>query len=261
MWWRIVRGGYPDAVRIEDLMVRRKWLEDYKAMLSERHLRENFEVYKSSDFEKLISYAAAVVGGLFSLSSCSNHMDIDLRTVDRWLWFLEHMYVLRRVPRWDHGSFRSTLIKSPKLCFFDSGLLAMLRKIEMLDPKIHTEEKGALFEAFAFAELTRLISVYTDGNVELSVFRRRVSKNLELEVDYILTCNGQVVGIEVKASNSVSLTDFKGLKYLRSKIGKRLVCGIVLYTGDVVVSFGDGFYGVPIRKLWSTSVPHGEDKD
>jgi hypothetical protein len=37
---------------------------------------------------------------------------------------------------------------------------------------------------------------------------------------------------------------------LREASGKRFVCGIVLYDGEVTVGFGEGMFAVPIAELW-----------
>lgn len=57
--------------------------------------------------------------------------------------------------------------------------------------------------------------------------------------------NGQIVGIEVKATSSVSAADFKEIKSLAAEEPEKFFCGIVLYTGKEVLSFGEKLLAVP----------------
>jgi len=71
------------------------------------------------------------------------------------------------------------------------------------------------------------------------------------EVDLVLERGaGQIAGVEVKASATVTAADFRGLRKLKDVAGKRFAAGVVLYDGETSVGFGDGLYAVAIRALW-----------
>jgi len=72
-----------------------------------------------------------------------------------------------------------------------------------------------------------------------------------VEVDIVLETEGhQLSGIEVKAAATVTAADFRGLRKLRDATGERFCAGVVLYDGEMTVSFGDRLFAVPIRTLW-----------
>ena len=58
-----------------------------------------------------------------------------------------------------------------------------------------------------------------------------------------------LAGIEVKASPTVTSTDFQGLRRLKEATGIRFASGIVLYDGDTCIGFGEGLFAVPLRLL------------
>ena len=62
----------------------------------------------------------------------------------------------------------------------------------------------------------------------------------------------EVAGVEVKASATVTVKDFRGMQKLREAAGKNFVAGVVLSDGEITASFGDRFFAVPIRALWET---------
>ena len=62
---------------------------------------------------------------------------------------------------------------------------------------------------------------------------------------------GEIVGVEVKASATVSSSDFKGLKRLLAATGAGFRHGIVFYTGERMLPFGDRLTAMPISALWT----------
>ena len=58
----------------------------------------------------------------------------------------------------------------------------------------------------------------------------------------------------MKAKKSVRSEDLAGLRHLSHRLGRRLVAGYVLYTGQQTLPpFGDGLRALPIDALWNTA--------
>jgi hypothetical protein len=66
---------------------------------------------------------------------------------------------------------------------------------------------------------------------------------------------GQVVGVEVKAAETIRTDDFRGLRLLQRRLGDRFRAGFVLYCGDDSLSFGNDMVALPISALWTTPSP------
>lgn len=74
------------------------------------------------------------------------------------------------------------------------------------------------------------------------------------EVDIVIERGAQTLaGVEVKASSTVTATDFRGLRRLREAAGGRFAGGVVLYDGETSASFGQGLHAVPLSALWETT--------
>jgi len=58
-----------------------------------------------------------------------------------------------------------------------------------------------------------------------------------------------MVGIEVKSSNSVNASDFRGLKDLSETAGEQFVNGVVFYLGENVIPFGKKYFALPISAM------------
>ncbi len=62
--------------------------------------------------------------------------------------------------------------------------------------------------------------------------------------------DGSLAAIEVKTSDTITSSNFHGLKVLQSVTPNGFKCGVVLYSGKDVVPFGDSLFALPIDRLW-----------
>jgi len=94
---------------------------------------------------------------------------------------------------------------------------------------------GRLLENFVLSELARHLT-WSMTSARLYHYRDRD----QYEVDGILeNAAGEIIGVEVKAAETVRAEDLRGLELLRRKLGKRFRAGFVLYCGSESLSFGD----------------------
>ena len=106
---------------------------------------------------------------------------------------------------------------------------------------------GSLLETFVFSELLKMSS---RSDERVSMFHNRDRD--DFEVDFVLeNTAGKVVGIEVKAAASITRRDFGGLDRLASAAGTTFVQGILLYSGNQTLAFGEKLKSVPIAALWA----------
>lgn len=244
---RVLAGGYPAALARKSSSRRRSWLRAYAESLAERDVPELADVTKTSELSKLVALAAAASGRLTNLSALAQPLGVDSKTVDRWLSLLEHMFVVRRVPAW-HRNDLKRLVKTPKLHFLDSGLLAALTSMTDQTVQSDREKFGPLLEGFVFSELAKL-AAQTSDSVSISHYRDRD----KVEVDFVVESESRLSAVEVKAAATVRPSDFRGLKRLAESTGPVFSGGVVLYDGNRVQRAGENMFAVPISLLWSTS--------
>ena len=147
----------------------------------------------------------------------------------------------------DSGENSTGLAKTPKLHFLDAGLLAALRDISPDRLRPDRTPFGPVLETFVLGELLKLAS-WADGRYEFSHFRDKERNEVDIVIE---DRRGRVVGVEVKASATVSSGDFSGLRRLANACGGRFSLGLVLYDHDRTVPFGDRMVATPISTLWS----------
>lgn len=160
------------------------------------------------------------------------------------------MFLLEHLPPW-HSNKLSRLVKTPKLHVGDTGLAAALLGLDAEALWADRATFGQLLETFVFQELRRQASWRADP---MRFFHFRDKDGAE--VDIVLEQGAKAVaGIEVKASATVTASDFRGLRKLKVATGARFAAGVVLYDGESTVAFGDGMFAVPIRALWEAGSP------
>lgn len=163
-----------------------------------------------------------------------------MTSLSRYFTLLETLFLVYRVPAWP-GNKSKRMTKSPKIYLNDTGLLCHLLRVNQgaLEGDLHLW--GKILETFVAGELLKQVS-WNMAFPKLYHYRTTSGQ----EVDFILEVpNGQIVGIEVKATPSVSAADFKGIKSLAAEEAEKFLCGIVLYTGKEVLSFGEKLLAVP----------------
>ena len=244
---RVVRGGYPEAVEREHASRRSAWFASYISTLLQRDVRDLARVDALHALPNLLKLLAARSAGLFNLSDVGRDARLPHSTLTRYLVLLEALFLVYRLPAWS-ANLGKRLVKAAKLHIGDSGLACHLIGADGArfnqDPALF----GKIVESFVVGELLKQAS-WSEPRVSLYHFRTAAG----VEVDLILEqANGAIAGVEVKAKATVTPADFVGLQGLRDQLGKRFRAGVVVYTGDQTLPFGDKLWALPMENLWAT---------
>ena len=242
---RVLAGGYPEALQRASPPRRQKWHLDYVKAVIGRDVRDIAQIEHVSRMPRLLRVLAQHSGQLVNSSGIGGPLGIGHVTTQKYIGVLEQMFLVRTLQPWFTNDLKR-LVKTPKLHFLDSGLLATLRSLTASRLERDRMALGALLETFVLAELLKLAS-WSHEPLEFLHFRDRDGN----EVDIVMEdSHGNVVGMEVKASASVGVADFSGLRKLAEACGKRFTLGLVLYDHDAVVPFGERLFAAPLSTLW-----------
>jgi predicted AAA+ superfamily ATPase len=240
---RIVRGGYP-AVYGWSERRRAVWLRSYVTAVLERDVRELANIEATAALPRLVTLLATRVATLANLADISRTTGIPYTTLQRYMALLERTYLIHQVPAWG-TKLGSRVLKSEKLVFADTGLATALLKLS--EARLPAEQiSGPMLENFVIMELHKQASWHRESP---QLYHFRTPKGLEVDVVIELE-GGELVGIEVTRSQTVTGDDFRGLHELASLAGRRFRVGIILYHGHRVLPFGRNLYAVPITALW-----------
>jgi predicted AAA+ superfamily ATPase len=241
----VLAGGYPELLARAPSR-RQQWARDYTRAVITRDVRDIADVAHLDEMPRLMRALAHHAGQLLNFAELGGQLGLDAKTARRYLSILEQVYLVRRVEPWFTNRLKR-MIKTPKLHFLDTGLLAALRGLTAERLSSDREALGALLESFVFSEVGKLIS-WTDREITVHHYRDKD----QYEVDLVLERDdGGIVGIEVKAAATVTEHDFGGLRRLAHACGDRLKLGLVLYDGETSVPFGERLFAAPVSALWT----------
>lgn len=241
----VLAGGYPEALARDSWARRQDWYLDYVDAIVQRDVRDIAQVEQLRQMPRLLRALAQHSGQLVNHSAVGAALGMNHVTTQRYAGVFEWLFLTATLPPW-HTNRLKRLAKTPKLHFLDPGLLAALRGLSPDRLRSDRGPFGALLETFVFSELLKLAG-WSGERLEFTHFRDK-ERN---EVDVVMEDrHGRVVGVEVKASATVTGADFGGLRRLAEACGDRLALGLVLHDHDKVVPFGERLFAAPLSTLW-----------
>lgn len=248
----IFLGGYPESQNLSPKN-RRIWHLEYVNALLDRDFRDIIRITQRTTAQELVFAAAAWSSKILDMSSLVSHVGASRPTVESYFQALELTFLVERVPAWTRTDY-GRIARRPKIMMTDSGLMCSLLNLSIDKTRFDPDRLGKLVETFVFHELRTQLDIYP-GEYSLFHFRDRESH----EIDYLITREGgtgekvDFVGIEVKASTTVGVNDFKNLKWFQKHFSiESSFVGIVLYAGSQVVPFGPHLWAIPISTFWET---------
>lgn len=243
---RLAQGGYPAMLQRTSATRRRGWIGSYINTILQRDVRDITNVRDMSDLPRLLALLASRAGGLLDYADLARGLGIPSTTLKRYMGLLETTFLVQLLPAW-FINIGKRIVKSPKLLLNDTGLLMNLLGADAQRLRTDPTLRGGILENFVAVEL---LKQWGWSKLQPSLYHFRTHSGDE--VDLVLEDrSGRIVGIEVKATASVSADHFKGLRALADAAGERFVCGLVLYTGDQAVAFARNLFAAPLSSLWT----------
>lgn len=191
MYERIWEGSMPglfNGLRSE----RDIFYSSYISTYIERDVRELSGAIDALKFNRFVTAAAARCSQLVNYTSLAEDADIDIQTAKSWLDILETLGIVFLLHPYSNNVLKRT-IRTPKLYFYDTGLVCYLTRWSSAEVAESGAMSGALLENFTVSELMKS---YQNAGVSpyLYFYRDRDAK----EIDVILEENGKLHPLEIK---------------------------------------------------------------
>ena len=242
---RVLSGGYPEAISRSTPRRRIAWARQYMDALIQRDVRDVSGIEKLDQLPRFLRALAQTAGQMCNYSRLGGQVGLDGKTAAKYVGVFEQMYLLRRVNVWARNRL-NRVIKTPKLQFIDSGLLATLLELSAQEVRQDRTRFGHVLESFVYGELLKATTT-ADGDYSLMYYRDAD----KVEVDVVIeNAAGQLVCVEAKASATVRESDLRGLRKMASLAGDQFKLGILLYDGDETLPLGDNIWAAPLATLW-----------
>lgn len=235
----IIDGGYPEILKIDNQKAKYLWFSSYIRTYIESDAKELANIRNMDKFMNMYRLCMLRSGNLFNKNELQKECGLDNKTFDSYFSVLEHTYQVGKLQPFFKNELKR-VVKSPKIYAIDTGVLCHLLRITSKEEYENSHYKGDILETFVYGELLKA-NTYSDVKAELTYYRTSDKK----EIDFILELPSGVVAIEVKASKSVSKSDFKHIYHLAKEIPDTFDKGIILYNGDTLFKIDENMYAVP----------------
>lgn len=238
----IFRGGYPAL--FERAIHPTAYFPSYVETYLERDVRSVANISNLGVFRNFLRLCAGRVGQTLNFHALAIEAGISQPTLKKWLTILEAGFVAFLLPPY-FENFSKRIVKSPKLYFYDTGLLCHLLDLDD-EAQIHQyHAKGSLFENMVAAELLK--NRYNAFAMPSIYYWRDSNGN---EVDFLLRESGEMHLLEAKYSFTPTARFFKGIQFLRKAAPNAHGRNIVLYAGDEINKRQEAEI-LPWKDLWA----------
>lgn len=193
IYQRIWKGSMPALVsgRFSDRDV---FYSSYLQTYIERDVSELVNLTDKLIFRDFIRAAACRVGQLLNIHSIAQDVGVSDDTAKRWLQVLEKSDIIFYLRPYSNNLLKRT-VKTPKLYFFDTGLVAYLTKYSSPDILVNGALNGAILENYAVSEL---LKTYQNNAKECLLWYYRDKEGHE--IDMIMESDGVLHPLEIKRS-------------------------------------------------------------
>lgn len=208
-WEALALGGFYPRKWMNDINPA-VYYENYVRTYIERDVRLIRNIGNLDQFQKFIQLLAGRTGQLLNQSNLGNELGLDNKTIDAWISLLEVSFVAFRLQPY-FRNFNKRIVKTPKVYFYDTGLLAYLLGIRSeQDLDLHYA-KGQIFENLILADLVK-----QNWNQQLYNKHYFWRDSTGHEVDILVEQGMHLKAIEVKSSKTFHVDFMDNLKRFRT---------------------------------------------
>ena len=174
----------------------------------ERDVKEIADIDDTMIFSDFIRSAACRAGQMLNVSDIARDVGISNDTAKRWLKILEKSDIVFFLRPYSNNLLKRT-IKTPKMYFFDTGLVAYLTRYSSPEILANGAINGAILENYVVSEI---IKTYHNNAKECLIWYYRDTNSNE--IDLVIESDGMLHPIEIKRTASPGTELIKPFKLL-----------------------------------------------
>ena len=190
---RIWKGSMPGLAsgRFSDRDV---FYNSYLQTYIERDVSEIIERVDKIMFADFVRAAACRSGQMLNVHDIAMDVGVSDDTAKRWLAVLERSDVIFYLRPYSNNLLKRT-IKTPKMYFFDTGLVAYLTRYSSPEILANGAINGAILENYVVSEIRK--TYFNNAKECLMWYYRDKDSN---EIDMVMESDGELHPIEIKRS-------------------------------------------------------------
>ena len=200
------------------------WYPNYIQSYIERDVRQIKNISNLIHFEKFIRLLAGRTAQELNYNSLSVELGVDLKTVQSWVSVLEQSFLIFLLKPY-HKNYNKTIVKRPKLFFYDTGIVCSLLGITSNEVLQLHPLKGAIFETMVVSEFVKN-QQYLSDKPGLYYWRDKTGREIDLIIEKLNEC----IPVEIKSGKTIQNSYFKNLKYWQNLTDTKNA--MLVYSGE-----------------------------
>jgi uncharacterized protein len=223
-WHKTAFSGFYPALfdrNIEPYDFYTNYVETY----IERDVRQLINIRDLRQFRLFLKYCAGHAGQMLNLQKIANEVGISQPTAQSWLSVLETSYLVFTVAPY-YRNFNKRLVKTPRLYFYDTGLICFLLEMKRPTDLETYYQRGAIFENLLIANLIKH-QYHNYQKTDLYFWR----DSQDLEVDLLFENSSELRIAEIKSSETVNSSFFTNMQKFSKNVENQTIKSYLLYGG------------------------------
>lgn len=218
---------------------------DLLGTYAEVYLREEIQAEAATrnigGYARFLDIVAVASGQWMNYSKVASDAEIPKETVRRFVQLLEDTLLAHRLPPFRPARATSRrLVQRERVLLFDTGVRNAL--LGLHTRPLGADQIGGVFEQWVMLQAIHLARALRKP-WRFSTYRTDAGA----EVDLVIERESDILGIEIKASRQVSVTDTRGLlSFADAARGKRPVQLWLVFRGDRTQRFESGVEALPV---------------
>lgn len=192
---RIFKGSMPGVVSGQNTSSR-IFYSSYLSTYIERDVKELSNAIDSLKFLRFITAVAARCSQMLNISDIAQDADINQKQAKDWLHILETLGIIFYLHPYSNNLLKR-LVKTPKLYFYDTGLVCYLTKWTSAAVLESGAMNGAILENYVVSEIAK---TYLNSGIEPAMYYYRDKDSKE--IDIVLEQDGEVNPLEIKKTSN-----------------------------------------------------------
>ena len=232
-----VRGGFPESFLAESSARSLRWRQDFIRTYLERDIRQFDVRLMPETLQRLWAMLAYLQGSMVNVAQLARNVDVDVKTINRYLDLLTDLFLIRRLQPW-HANIGKRLTKAPKLYIRDSGLSHALLGIADKEALLSHPVVGSSWEGFVIENLL------TAAGTNYQPYYYRTTSGAEIDL-VLVQPDQRLWAVEIKRSLAPKLERGFYIACDDLKPAKRFV----VYPGDERFPLGHDTEAISLREL------------
>ncbi len=239
---RIWTGGYPGSLNMSP-RTKKIFYDSYIDTYLMRDIIEDSGIKDVYRFRKFITACASITGNLVNYATLADTTGISQPTAKTWLGILESLGIVFLLDVYSNSLLKS-IIKTPKLYFWDTGLSAYLCGWENPTTLCNGAANGAFLENYVISEIIKS-SIYRGSSEKFFYYRDKSGK----EIDLVIVRNQQIIPVEIKRTASPEKRMASSFSQLKVVTPYTKGTGILICSYPKVLKLSEDLISIPLSAI------------